>query len=78
MSSYRQLGRFFSSIVDPVIDASLIDNTARLLELLNDLGADRLQKVLGRTDERGYTPLHVAAERNQPESLKCLLIKDGQ
>ena len=77
MSGYRPLGRLISSIVDPVIDANLIDNTSRLLDLLNDLSAERLQRALERRDERGYTPLHLAAERNQPESLKCLLIKDG-
>ena len=75
MSSYR---RFLSSIVDTVIDASLLDNTSRLLDLLNGLNAEKLQKALNRTDERGFTPLHIAAERNQPESLKCLLIKEGK
>lgn len=78
MSSYRPLGRLLASIVDTVIDAPLIDNTSRLLDLLNDLNPGKLKKVLNRTDERGYTPLHIAAERNQPESLKCLLIKDGE
>lgn len=77
MSSYRPLGRFLTSIIDTVIDASFIDNTPRLLDLLNDLGPDKLHKILSRTDDRGFTPLHLAAERNQPESLKCLLIKDG-
>ena len=72
------LGRLLSSIVDPVMDASLVDNTTRLLDVLNGLSPERLHKVLTRTDERGFTPLHLAAERNQPESLKCLLIKDGQ
>jgi ankyrin repeat protein len=71
------LGRLLSSIVDPVIDASLVDNTTRLLDVLNGLSPERLHKVLTRTDERGFTPLHLAAERNQPESLKCLLIKDA-
>jgi ankyrin repeat protein len=77
MSSYRPLGRLLASIVDPVIDAALVDNTARLLDLLNGLCDDKLRRALDRRDERGYTPLHVAAERNQPESLKCLLIKDA-
>ena len=78
MSSYKPLGRFLAGIVDTVIDASLVDNTARLLDLLNELNKEKLQRVLTRTDERGFTPLHIAAERNQPESLKCLLIKDGK
>ena len=78
MSSYRPLGRFLASIVDTVIDAPLIDNTARLLDVLNGLSSEKLRRVLNRTDERGFTPLHMAAERNQPESLKCLLIKDGE
>ena len=77
MSSYRPLGRFLTSIMDTMIDASVVDNTSRLLDLLNNLGPDKLQRVLSRTDERGFTPLHLAAERNRPESLKCLLIKDG-
>lgn len=64
--------------MDTVVDASLIDNTARLLDLLNELNHEKLQKILTRTDQRGYTPVHIAAERNQPESLKCLLIKDGK
>lgn len=64
--------------MDTVIDASLVDNTSRLLDLLNELNKEKLQKVLNRTDERGFTPLHLAAERNRPESLKCLLIKDGE
>ena len=78
MSSYRPLGRLLASIVDTVIDAPLIDNTARLLDILNGLSPEKLRRVLNRTDERGFTPLHMAAERNQPESLKCLLIKDGE
>ena len=73
-----QLGRFLASIVDTVIDAALVDNTPRLLDILNGLNTEKLRKVLTRTDERGYTPLHLAAERNQPESLKCLLIKEGE
>lgn len=78
MTSYRPLGRFLASIVDTVIDAPLLDNTSRLLDLLNGLNPEKLRRVLSRLDERGYTPLHVAAERNRPESLKCLLIKDGE
>ena len=78
MSSYRPLGRFLASIVDTAIDAPLIDNAARLLDLLNGLSPEKLRRILNRSDERGYTPLHIAAERNQPESLKCLLIKDGE
>ena len=58
-------------------DPGLVDNTPRLLEVLNTR-ADRLHKLLVRKDGRGYTLLHLAAERNQPESLKCLLIKEGR
>lgn len=78
MSSYRPLGRLLAGIVDTVIDAPLLDNTSRLLDLLNGLNPEKLRRVLSRLDERGYTPLHIAAERNRPESLKCLLIKDGE
>ena len=61
--------------LEPAVDPTLVDNTARLLDTLNK--SDRLAKLLCRKDERGYTLLHLAAERNQPESLKCLLIKNG-
>ena len=64
-----------ASIFDPPLDPSLVSNTPRLLEALNK--ADRLQKLLNKRDGRGYTLLHIAAEKNQPESLKCLLIKEG-
>lgn len=76
MSYSRPIGRLFANIIDPPFDPTLVDNTPRLLDLLNK--TDRLQKVLAKKDERGYTLLHAAAERNQPESLKCLLIKDGE
>ena len=56
-------------------DPGLVENTPRLLDMLNR--CDRLHRVLTRRDTRGYTYLHYAAERNQPESLKCLLIKEG-
>lgn len=70
---------FISSIkhaIDPSLDPSLVENTPRLLDVLNR--SDRLPRLLSRRDARGYTLLHLAAERNQPESLKCLLIKDGK
>ena len=57
------------------LDVTLVDNTPRLLEILNR--TERLSKLLNKRDDRGYTLLHAAAERNQPESLKCLLIKEG-
>lgn len=69
---------FISSIrhaLDQGLDPTLVDNTPRLLDTLNR--SDKLQKLLVRRDGRGYTLLHLAAERNQPESLKCLLIKEG-
>ena len=74
MTSYHR--RLFASLIDPPLDPTLVDNTPKLLDLLNK--TDRLQKVLAKRDERGFTLLHIAAERNQPESLKCLLIKDGK
>lgn len=58
------------------MDFALVENTPRLLDVLNK--SDRLTRLLNRRDYRGYTYLHYAAERNQPESLKCLLIKEGQ
>lgn len=76
MSYSRPIGRLFANIIDPPFDPTLVDNTPRLLDHLNK--TDRLQKVLAKKDERGFTLLHVAAERDQPESLKCLLIKDGE
>ena len=63
------------NIIDPPFDPTLVDNTAKLLDVLNR--TDKLQKLLRKTDERGFTLLHIAAEKNQPESLKCLLIKEG-
>ena len=74
MTSYHR--RLLASLIDPPLDPTLVDNTPKLLDLLNK--TDRLQKVLAKRDERGFTLLHIAAERNQPESLKCLLIKDGK
>lgn len=70
---------FISSIRNVMqsdMDFVLVDNTPRLLDMLNR--SDRLTKLLNRRDSRGYTYLHYAAERNQPESLKCLLIKEGE
>lgn len=70
---------FINSIrhaMDSYLDPSLVENTPRLLDVLNR--SDRLQRLLMRRDSRGYTLLHLAAERNQPESLKCLLIKEGR
>lgn len=61
-------------VINP-LDVTLVDNTPRLLEILNR--TERLPKLLNKRDDRGYTLLHAAAERNQPESLKCLLIKEG-
>lgn len=58
------------------VDFALVENTPRLLDMLNR--SDKLPKLLNKRDSRGYTYLHFAAERNQPESLKCLLIKDGK
>lgn len=60
------------SAVEPPLDPSIVDNTAKLLDHLN-----KSTKWLHKRDERGYSLVHLAAERNQPESLKCLLIKDG-
>lgn len=76
MSYSRPIGRLFANFIDPSFDPTLVDNTPRLLDILNK--TDRLPKILAKKDERGFTLLHVAAERNQPESLKCLLIKDGE
>ena len=72
-------GTFLHSIrnaMEPTLDPSLVDNTPRLLDMLNR--SDRLARLLVRRDARGYTLLHLAAEKNQPESLKCLLIKEGK
>ena len=79
MSCRPATGRFLTSIknlIDPPFDPTLVENAAKLLDLLNR--TERLQKLLNKRDERGYTLLHIAAEKNKPESLKCLLIKDGK
>ncbi len=57
------------------LDPTLVDSTPRLLDQLNK--NDKVHKLLNKRDERGFTLAHLAAERNQPESLKCLLIKEG-
>ena len=62
-------------LLNQPLDPTLVDNTPRLLEVLNR--SQCLSKLLNKRDDRGYTLLHIAAERNQPESLKCLLIKEG-
>lgn len=64
------------NVMQTDMDFALVDNTARLLDMLNR--SDKLTRLLNRRDYRGYTYLHYAAERNQPESLKCLLIKEGE
>ena len=66
----------FLRIFEPAFDPTLVDDPSRLLDVLNS--CDRLQRLLSRRDERGYTLLHYAAEKNQPESLKCLLVKRGR
>ena len=63
--------------MDGFTDFSIVDNPAKLLDALNRLDGQKLRKVFSKRDERGYTILHVAAERNQTESLKCLVIKNG-
>lgn len=78
-SEPKSQGGFLTSIrnvIDPPVDPNLVDNTPKLLDLLNK--SERVHKLLNRRDDRGYTLVHLAAERNQPESLKCLLIKDGE
>ena len=57
------------------LDISLVDDTLHLLEVLNK--SKRLPDLLTKQDQRGYSLLHIAVERNQPESIKCLLIKEG-
>jgi len=64
------------NVIDPPLDPTLVENTPRLLDILNK--ADRLPKILNKRDDRGYTLIHFAAEKNEPESLKCLLIKEGK
>lgn len=59
-------------------DFSIVENSAKLLDALNRLDGQRLRKVFSKRDERGYTLLHVATERNQTESLKCLVIKNSK
>ena len=66
---------FLSRVFEPAIDPSLVEDSARLLDYLNT--TDRLPKLLSRRDDRGYTLLHYAAERNQLDSLVLLLINRG-
>ena len=57
------------------VDFNMVDDTVHLLDVLNK--THFLQDLLNKQDDRGYTLLHVAAERNCHDSLKCLLIKKG-
>ena len=58
------------------MDPSLVDDTDRLIDFLS--ASERLPRLLSRKDDRGYTLLHYAAERDRPESLKILLINGGK
>ena len=69
-------GASFLRIFEPAFDPTLVDDPERLLDVLNS--SERLVRLLTRRDDRGFTLLHYAAEKNQPESLKCLLVKQGQ
>ena len=53
----------------------MVDDSVYLLDVLNRTRF--LSDLLTKQDDRGYTLLHIAAERNRLESLKCLLIKKG-
>lgn len=66
--------RFF----EPAIDPSLVEDTSRLLDFLNNCDSDRLPRLLQRKDDKGFTLLHYAAESNQPQSLVVLLVKEGK
>lgn len=68
-------GASFLRFFEPNLDPSLVDDTDRLIDFLS--ASERLPRLLSRRDDRGYTLLHYAAERNQSESLKILLIKGG-
>ena len=57
------------------VDFDMVDDTVYLLDVLNRTRF--LSDLLTKQDDRGYTLLHIAAERNRLESLKCLLIKKG-
>lgn len=81
-SSAPRLFSSLRSIMDPPgtpCDPSLVDDAVHLLDVLNKTSnTARLQRYMERRDERGYTLLHVAAEKNRPSALKCLLIKGGE
>ena len=64
--------RFFESPIDP----TLVDDPDRLLDYIS--ACERLPRVLARRDDRGYTLLHYAAERNQSDSLEMLLVNGGE
>ena len=57
------------------VDFNIVDDTVHLLDVLNK--TQFLPELLNKQDDRDYTLLHIAAERNHQESLKCLLIKKG-
>ncbi|XP_019849257.1 PREDICTED: leucine-rich repeat serine/threonine-protein kinase 1-like [Amphimedon queenslandica] len=65
-------GSSFLRFFEPSVDPSLVDDTDRLIDFLS--ASERLPRLLSRKDDRGYTLLHYAAERDRPESLKILLI----
>lgn len=69
-------GTSFLRFFEPAIDPTLVEDPQRLLDYLN--ACERLPRLLARRDDRGYTLLHYAAEQNQPNSLKILLINGGK
>ena len=70
-------GTTFLRFFEPAIDPSLVEDSSRLLDYLNNFDRERLPRLLQRRDDRGYTLLHYAAERNQPQCLEILLVNEG-
>ena len=58
------------------VDFLLVDDSLQLLDVLSKSRC--LPNLFNKRDDRGYTLLHTATERNQLASLKCLLIKKGK
>ncbi len=75
-TAHKGIMHTLMSAMEGPLDPTLVDDPAKLLEVLNK--SNNVHKLLNKREERGYTLIHLAAERNQPESLKCLLIKEGE
>ena len=70
-------GAPFLRFFEPAIDPSIVEDISRLLDYLNNIDKERLPRLLQKRDDRGYSLLHYAAQKIEPESLVLLLVNEG-